>query len=220
MIAILCPTRGRPEQLKRMAESSCPANLYIGCVDPLKDLISPIAFDYKLLWTLPDNLPTAQKWNLLADEAMKDPENKLFMLGADDMIFETPGWDKALIDHYNSLENKIHVYALQDSRDIDGHPHIIVTREWIEFFGYFVIPIMTHWYVDTWAGEVAKANGVFTHLRGYRLLHDKPSDRGEPDETFSRIRSWGWKNRDDFVWEKCNHFLELDKERLRKWLHK
>jgi len=159
-------------------------------------------------------LPTAHKWNILADATSGNPENKLFMLGADDMIFETEGWDKALIDHYNNLENKIHVYALQDSRDVDGTPHIIVTREYIECMGYFVVPIFLHWKIDTWTTEIAKANGVFTHLRDYLLTHDKPSDKGQGDETFSRIRSWGWRERDQYVADKCAHFLEFEKARL------
>src|SRR5690348_14921835 len=119
MIAILCPTRGRPEQFKHMMESAyktSDANIF--CSTSEEEWISYMLIacysmnEYgKFLNCLhmPDGLPTAHKWNVLANFQMKNPETKLFMLGADDMIFETPGWDKALIDHYNALENKIHV---------------------------------------------------------------------------------------------------------------
>lgn len=220
MIAILCPTRGRPEQFDRMCRSvyattsnAHPYPVYI---------LSTGARDYKNRFVpdieLPENLPTAHKWNLLAQEAMKlntrGDENKLFMLGADDMVFETPGWDKALIDHYNALENKIHVYALQDSRDKDGTPHPIVTREYIEAAGYFVPPIFLHWFIDSWTVDIAQCNGAFTHFRDYKLAHIKPSDEGKPDETHSRIRQWGWHERDKWVAKKCGHFLEYEKRRL------
>ncbi len=215
MIAILCPTRGRPEQLKRMVESVYATGsnknvVYYGFSfgDKVPELMPGVSHVF------PDMLPTAQKWNTLAEIAMEFPEHKLFMLGADDMIFETPGWDKALIDHYNGLENKIHVYALQDSRDENGTPHVIATREYIEAMGYFVPPIFLHWFIDTWTVEIAKANGCFTHLRDFTLKHDKPSDKGQPDETFSRIRQWGWHERDKYVAEKCSHFLEFEKTRL------
>lgn len=161
-----------------------------------------------------DMMPTAHKWNRLAECAMQFTDLNLFMLGSDDMYFDTPGWDKALIDHYNALENKTHVYHLQDSRDVDGTPHPIVTREYIEAMGYFVPPIFLHWHVDSWTVQIAKANDCFTHLRDYKLVHDKPSDKGEFDETFNRIRQWGWRDRDQYVNDACQHFLAQEKRRL------
>lgn len=195
-VAILCPTLNRADQLSRMIRSvNDAATIYI---------------DER------DMMPTAQKWNDLAVKAMQNPEHKLFMLGSDDIIFDTRGWDKALLDHYNALENKIHVYALRDSRDPEGTPHPIVTREYISAMGYFVPPIFLHWFVDIWTVEIAKANGVFTHMKDYLLVHDKPSDRGRPDETHSRIRQWGWHERDRFVAETCGHFLQNEKRRLQR----
>lgn len=161
-----------------------------------------------------DGQPTVFRWNSLAKRAVEDAENKLFMLAADDIIFSTPCWDEALLKHYNSLENKIHVYALQDSRDPEGTPHPVVTREWIEAMGYAFPPIFMHWFVDTWTVAIAKANNCFTHLKDYLLVHDKPSDRGHPDETHTRIRSLGWNERDKYVNDTCQHFLECEKQRL------
>ena len=219
-IALLCPTRDRQQQLTRMGQS------VIDTVSDISNVFMYIAHDEKLKvlegaympqkgFLFPENLPTAQKWNLLAQEALRNPNNKLFMLAADDMIFDTGGWDKALLEHYNSLENKIHVYHFQDSRDYDGTPHVIVTREYIETLGYFIPPIFLHWFIDSWTVAIAKANSCFTHLRDYKLIHDKPSDKGLPDETHSRIREWGWAQRDTFVNETCQHFLAVEKERLR-----
>lgn len=223
-IALLCPSRGRPEQLKRMIESvrrTAVNNILVFNALSKEDIANygragiPSLEDY--YWGMletPENLPTAQKWNLLAQGALNNANNKLFMLASDDMIFDTQGWDEALINHYNSLENKIHVYALQDSRDENGTPHPIVTREWIEAMGYAFPPIFLHWYLDTWTVEIAKANNCFTHFKDYKLIHDKPSDRGQADETHSRIREWGWNARDMYVNETCKHFLELEKKRL------
>src|ERR1044072_3158842 len=220
MIAILCPTRGRPEQCKRMIQSVQDTagewiHVLLATHDP-EEISLPVAASKALVsaHTYPDMLPTAAKWNDLAARMMFYDNCKLFMLGSDDMIFTTPLWDKALVDHYNALENKIHVYALQDSRDENGTPHIIVTREYIEAMGYFVPPIFLHWRIDTWTVEIAKSNNCFTHLRDYMLVHDKPSDTGKGDETHSRIREWGWHARDKYVAETCQHFLEHEKWRL------
>lgn len=167
----------------------------------------------------PAGLPTAHKWNMLAEEAMKNPDNKLFMLAADDMVFSTPLWDTALIESYNNLSTKSHVFSLRDSRDENGTPHPIMSREYIEAMGYFVPPIFLHWFVDSWAIEIAKANGCFTHLKDYLLIHDKPSDKGQPDATHTGIRAMGWHDRDKWVAEHCKDWLETQQEKLWEILH-
>lgn len=199
MIALLCPSR-RPEGRKRMLGSmSATAESAVHFTD-----------------NFPEFMPTVHKWNILAQRALKYPEIKLFMLAADDMIFETTGWDKALLDHYNALENKIHVYALQDSRDPDGTPHPIITREYMEAMGYFLPPLFLHWFVDSWTVSIASHSGCFTRMRDFRLTHDKPSDQGKPDETHLGIRRMGWHQRDQHVNDTCQHFLETEKQRLAK----
>lgn len=220
-IAILCPTRGRPKECKRMIESAISSahnksNIRVYCAFGIGDN-SITDYDHKgithdFLW--PD-YPTGFKWNRLSEKALENTTNKLFMLAADDMVFSTPCWDQALLDHYNALENKTHVYALRDSRDENGTPHPIVTREYIEAMGYFLPPIYLHWFVDSWTVEIAKANNCFTHLKDYMLIHDKPSDKGQGDETHNRIRQMGWHERDKWVNDRCQHYLALEKSRLK-----
>lgn len=229
-IALLCPTRGRSAQCQRMIESAYRTTDTKVCIylaetegdkgyaieQPSSDVLRRIEIGSI---PTPDGQPTGYKWNMLAEIALENPNNKLFMLAADDMVFTTPCWDKALIDHYNALENKIHVYALRDSRDENGTPHPIVTREYIEAMGYFLPPIFLHWFVDSWTVEIAKANNCFTHLKNYLLVHDKPSDKGQGDETHNRIRAMGWRERDKWVNEHCQHFLQQEKHRLRGKIH-
>ena len=215
-IAILCPTRGRPEQFTKMCRSTWQTSKHVKHIytaiseqDCKEYGMNPTP--YGMIFT-PDDMPTACKWNLLAEMAMKDPEITHFMLGADDMVFSTPCWDDALLKLY---DKKPHVYSLLDSRDPDGTPHPIVTREYIEAMGYFLPPIFLHWYVDSWTVDIAKANNCFTHLRDYLLIHDKPSDKGQGDETHNRIRMNGWRERDAYVNQTCQHYLALEKSRLK-----
>lgn len=227
MIALLCPTRGRPEQFKRMCESAWLASksgikifAYGSSEDKITYGIKGCIHDEYVEFIDDIDYPTVFKWNYLADYALHFSEIKLFMLAADDMIFATPCWDEALINHYNSLENKIHVYALQDSRDPEGTPHPIVTREYIDAMGYFMPPIFFHWFADTWTVDIARANGCFTHLKDYLLIHDKTSDKGQPDETHNRIRRMGWHERDKAVNDSCQHYLMLEKARLESKINK
>lgn len=190
-IAILCPTRGRPEPFRRMVDSAfgtSERNVYIYSGSNGGDGYADTQY--------PMDMPTCHMWNDLARQALENESNRFFMLGADDMLFATPGWDRALQDHYAALENKIFCYALQDSRDLNGTPHPIVTREWIGALGYFMPPLFMHWQIDSWTVGVAKEIGCFAHMKEFLLIHDKPSDRGQPDETHNHIRCMGWAQRD------------------------
>lgn len=209
-IAILCPTRGRFKEFSRMRDSvkaTTTEKTFIYSCTNGDDTYAP---------KMPHDCPTVYMWNHLARKALQDKmfEHKLFMLCADDVIFTTPGWDKALLDHYDKSENKIHVYALQDSRDNDGTPHPIVTREYISAMGYFLPPIFVHWFVDSWTVAIARANNCFTHMKDFVLTHDKPSDKGQADKTHNHIRRMGWHERDNEVNRTCHHILEWEKRRL------
>jgi hypothetical protein len=187
------------------ATADCWVEIIVGVLQEESELYSTIPHVVVPEWS------TVMSWNFLADSKA---EGHLIMLGSDDMVFATPGWGTALLNHYNALENKIHVYHLQDSRDADGSPHPIISREYIAAMGYFLPPVFYHWYVDSWTRKIAEANGCFSYFKDYQLIHDKPSDVGKADETHNRIRKQGWHERDSYVNQKCQHFLEYEKSRL------
>lgn len=209
MISLICPTRDRERKFHRMCESA--RSTAIGDIEIISGTNSSNPHSYVNFTFMPDT-PTVHMWNELAKHAKGD----LIMLASDDIIFATPGWDQALMDHYNKLENKNHVYHLLDSRDPAGSPHPIVTRSFMDSLGYFLCPIFLHWYVDTWCREIAVANGCFTHMKDYLLIHDKPSDYGAADDTHNRIRKMGWHARDAGVYKTCQKYLEFDKLSLAK----
>lgn len=224
MIDILTPSRGRPEKLKRMWESALRTAYYphllhlrVGVNEEELTLYTPIIGKNQLTIYGVKDWSTVHSINLLAQDSMMG-KSDIFLVVGDDALFSTPGWDKALIDHYSALENKIHVYSLRDSRSEHGTPHPAVTREYVEAMGYLATPIFLHWFVDTWLVDIAKANNCFTHLMDYLLVHDKPSDKGVHDETHSRIRRRGWYDRDKFTNEKCQHFLDAEKHRLGQYI--
>lgn len=210
MIGLLCPTRGRQRQFARMCDSIVATAgknyVYVFSGSNGDDIYT----DFKY----PTDIPTVYMWNSLADKAYKSTDIKLFMLAADDIIFATPGWADALIEHYNALKNKIHVYHLRDSRDPEGTPHPIVTREYIDAMGYFLPPIFMHWQVDTWTVSLAKSKNVFTHLKDYMLIHEKPSDQGQGDETHNHIRRMGWREVDAATWQASQRYLSQDQNLL------
>lgn len=220
MITIICPTRGRPEMCKRMiesvratADSEVEIILGIGGEDG-KEVFAENYYGYDISLAqktiLMHQMPVVHVINELAKHAAGD----LIMIAGDDTIFATPHWDLELEKHYAQLYNKIHVYSLRDSRDEDGTPHPIATKEYVRAMGYFFTPVFNHFFPDTWMVDIAKSNQCFTHLKDYLLVHDKPSDRGIQDDTFKRVRDFGWLNRDRAVNDSCQHFLQVEKQRL------
>jgi hypothetical protein len=221
MINLICPTRGRPDKMKRMWESAKATayapeqiRLVLG-IDEDQELLHYASKPQSAVMYVLKDHGIVYGINRMVHSLMQDHHNKLFMIAPDDTIFTTPHWDKALTDHYNALENKAHVYCLRDSRDVDGTPHPVITREYVSMMGYFFPPIFLHWYVDTWTSDIAKACGIFTHLKDYELVHDKPSDRGKLDDTHYRPRARGWHERDSFVNVTCQNFKAVETQRLR-----
>lgn len=217
---LICPTRSRPDQMRRMWQSALatahnPENLHLVLgVDHDEQLLHYASAPRGATVCVLRDHGIVYGVNSMVHSLMQNYQNALFMIAPDDVIFTTPHWDKAITDHYAALKNKAHVYCMRDSRDPDGTPHPIMTREYVDMMGYFFPPIFLHWYVDTWTADIAKSCGIFTHLLDYELMHDKPSDRGKLDDTHYRPRARGWHERDTFVNMTCQHFLEGEKERL------
>lgn len=230
-IALLCPSKGRPDECKRMVRSVYNTTNENICIyiavskDDFDDYAKMVDLPEDgtvgvLLIEVPEFLPTVHKWNKLSDIALSSDTKTcvdLLMVAADDMVFTTPCWDTALREHYEALENKIHVYHLLDERTKTGTPHPIVTKEYIEAMGYFLPPIFLHWFIDLWTVGMAVENKCFTHLKDYELKHIKPSDNGKADRTHRNIRDMGWHDRDTYVHERLQYgYYGLECQRLRE----
>jgi hypothetical protein len=221
-IALLVPSKGRATLCNRMIQSAFRTttrkiHVYV-CVTTEEfceytDTIKIPESDRfgAVIVTMPD-CPTVHRWNRLAELALMQKDTQLFMLASDDVVFSTPCWDEALLERY---DNKPHVYHLQDSRDSNGTPHPLVTREWIDVMGWAFPPIFLHWFLDSWTVEIAKANNCFTHLKDYLLEHLKPSDHGVGDATHNDIRRRGFHDRDLWVNAHCQDILQMYKEKLK-----
>lgn len=194
-ISILCPSRGRPELAKRMAESAVRT-----CVDPkgltiafYLDHLDPTVMEYvstpyttKVIGV---DGPTSYAWNELAKTFTAD----IMILCGDDVVFETEGWDEIL--RKAATENPVGVFSFDDERSPlgTGHPHPAVTRMAYEALGYIANPMFYHWYVDTWLREVALKAEKFHYLGNVRLAHRK----SPKDETHKRIRATNLRNADE-----------------------
>ncbi len=166
MISVLCPTRKRHVWLTRMVDSlfdtaSGPVEvcLYIDDDDPgsvvTAKMLARLYGPHKIKWMVGPRIVMSEYWNKLVSIAA----GEYFMLGNDDVVYETPDWDEYVDYFFSFLPDKIaHVYGSDDGQHYEGFgAHGIVHRRWVETLGYFVPPYFTSDHGDAFLNEVASA---------------------------------------------------------------
>lgn len=177
-ITILCPTRDRPEGAFRTLNSALSnattkgvrVLFYVAQDDPQWPAYQALCSALRA----GPRTHTSQAWNKLW---WAHPVTDLYMLGSDDISFETPGWDERLFDmaELDISAQRPCVYHFRDSRHPTNTPHPIVTRAWTDLFGWFVPPQFNHYYVDSFTCWTAKIAGLFRPLPSVLLAHHKES---------------------------------------------
>lgn len=171
-IAILLPTRNRPELLQRFLDSvyntaKNPDNIKVYLYVDLDDEKTPSVF-----CELHKKYTNKIKVLVGPRIIMSDMVNKLFplvqediiFLGGDDLIIRTQGWDELITDKFNTIEDKIALLFGDDTIQTTLATHPIIHRKWIECLGYITPPYFSSDYADTWLNELADELG-----RKYKL---------------------------------------------------
>lgn len=162
MISILLPSRKRPAALARMVKSLNEVSrqmpeviVYCDDDDP-ETVIASQELGIKCI-TGP-RLTFTEYWNKCFLEASGD----ILMMGADDIVFRTPGWDVMVEECFAEYPDRIVMVSGDDleSRLAPGYgrfsTHPLVHRRWIEALGYFSAPYFSWGSSDTWINDIAK----------------------------------------------------------------
>lgn len=90
-------------------------------------------------------------WNVCFDAG----KGKIVMHCADDIIFESKGWDTIVENHFK--DNKISLlYGMDGHQDKNCPTHSFTLRKAAEIIGYYLPPYFTADWNDVWLGEVYK----------------------------------------------------------------
>lgn len=211
MISILCPSRGRPDKARKMAQSILDTadgqfdiKLYLDASDPqyasykANFMDWPPSIGYNVSEIDGKDQPTNKSWNEMAKDAYGD----LLMVCGDDVEFKTKGWDTKLKEAAAQFPDGYAILSVNDGRGgADSHPHPIYTRKMYEALGYVMHPAWMHWYGDSWAAELGKRLGRHIWVGDVLVEHQKPSDQGIFDDTHKRIRNGWMQEREKFVWD-------------------
>lgn len=182
MISILCPTRGRPDQLAAMWATA--RETAEGPIELVTRLDDDDRSDYPDLGDVRISGPRgllSSYWN----DCHAAASGEIFMHAGDDIRFRTAAWDTRVVEVFESVPDRI-VFVHGD----DGFQHErlgthgFLHRRWVEAVGYFVPPYFSSDYNDTWLTEVADRIGRRVYLPDVVTEHMHPNaGKGEWDLT-------------------------------------
>jgi hypothetical protein len=163
-IALLLPSRRRPQSLRRAIESigataARPEDVVVVVgVDDDDDETLELAAQFRprvpVLWSRgPRELTLGRLWNRLAAE---DHGCDILAMSVDDYVMATPGWD----DNYRGAAAIMPsgygtawpTDSLIDNPNFCTAP--LITRRMMERMGFFVPPWFPFWFHDTWLEEM------------------------------------------------------------------
>lgn len=207
MLAILCPSRGRPDNLVR-----------------LRDAVNATTTDARIYTRVDDDDPHVDEYatipgvtmyrgprifygasvNELARHAVNDGATHLAMFG-DDVVPQTDGWDRMLID---ALGGRLGIAygddGLRDKHAPDLPTHYVTQAEVFTRLGWLVLPTLRHLFADDVARELGKGLNNLVYVDEVKLEH--------------RHR-WVGKAPDDLTYREANdkRKREIDRHAYQAW---
>lgn len=195
-VTVLVPSRGRPENLKRLVEALRDTAPGIS-VTARVDLDDPRLPDYVRDYMKTERQPLrtfqlsvgrrsgyAAAMNEMAAQSRAD--KSYLALLADDVLPETQGWAEAMIE---SLGDRLGVAygddGLREKHGPDLPTHVMIPRELGERLGWVVLPMLRHLFADNVWRELGNGLGNFQYV-DVKLTHLHPwAGRAERDETYA-----------------------------------
>lgn len=226
IVSLLVPTRGRPDNIRRFADSVI-ATAYgpvevvwrvdqddLPSVDTVLDLPSLGHVTHALI-VAPRRIP-AVGWN----EAWAVAAGDIYGLMADDIVMHTAGWDQQVRDAFAQVPDGIVlVYGRDGFRDQVHASHPFLHRRWADTLGYATPTYFSHEMNDVWLNDVAEELGRRRFLPDMvtRHLHpDDPSLGVTVDDTYLENRMRVHRDRTHDLYVELADLRAVDVEKLRQ----
>lgn len=199
-LAVITPTRGRPERFADLVKAvhataaldvhvwagidyDDPSDYYEACKDlPGEDLVVPYRGVRRSLsgWT-----------NFLAEQALgsRNPPRYLASLG-DDHRPKTPRWDRKLVDAIEAMDGPGIAYG----NDLYQGPNMptawVVSAELVRAVGWMMLPTCEHLYVDAAVLELGRAADRIVYRPDVVIEHLHPyAGKAQMDDSYRESNS-------------------------------
>jgi len=197
-LAILAPSRGRPQNIMRLSEAVAgttvlPCHIFVRLDDDdpseYPELPNATYFKGKRIFY-------AASLNELAEVAKKQGYTHLALLG-DDVVPETEGWDKTLMESVPDLGVAYGSDGLEHLHGPDLPTHVVMPMEMYRRLGWVGMPKLRHLFCDNVWHEL----GQLTTLNYY------------PQVKLSHYHRWNKKAADDDTYRQANDKKKRDDDR-------
>jgi glycosyl transferase/beta-hydroxylase protein BlmF len=197
-ISVICPSRGRQEQLLKMINSarlsadlpeSIQFCIYIDDDDDGYNYSAEILKSLNIKFLQGPRFWLSGMFNSLLTIASGD---FIFWCG-DDVEFKTKGWDTKMKNEILKFQDNICVVYVND---LANYPQKYATigmvhRKWVSLFGHVFTPHMRDNGIDFWISDISRAIGRLIYLPDVHVEHMQfRQGKGELDGTYlDRINS-------------------------------
>jgi len=168
-ILVILPSRGRPEKIKHFYElfkkNSTISDICFGLDD---DDFESYGIEEDVIYSVNKNMRLCPKINFIANQFVN--EYKYICFIGDDVKVNTYGWDSILVE---PLKNKVGISYGNDYYHGEGLPNtFIVNSEIIKSLGWFVPPVLNHFYMDNFYKDLGKELGILHYFPDVNLEHN------------------------------------------------
>ena len=181
MITFLCPTRNRPQGLRRLIESAIRKasghmpiafGFYIDDDDDISEkAIKNIQSDTRAdLWFIRG--PRLHKLSEASNILARATSGGIMFFCGDDVEVSTINWDRYVYEEFSKYSDKILlVYGDDGIQHSKLATHFFIHKNWVNILGHVLPPVFTGDWVDNWVTEVASLLGRIKYLPDVKLPH-------------------------------------------------
>ena len=228
MISILCPTRNRTAGLSRMWQSALDTADNPDCLELVIYVDHDDEATHKFLEC---NLPEAlviisnpdkpEIYSNLHNICCNGCTHDIFMSCADDVVFRTNGWDTAVIDEFNKLDDKIgFVYPNDGHHGENLGTHGFFHKNWFNTLGYISPPIFSVDYSDNYIMNIASAIDRIIYLPNVLVEHMHWTfGKSEFDSTAQNAHARRLSSNNHDIFNASQQLQSLDIEKLKKVMY-
>jgi glycosyltransferase involved in cell wall biosynthesis len=194
MLSIILPTRNRPSNITRLVNS------IFATADNTTDIEMCFYIDDDDTLSIPAINQTAERiatqalqGNLkigshMYNELYRISNGDLFMFAADDITFETKGWDTIVKKKFDEQADKIlFVYGEDGFQHGRIGTHGFIHANWIESVGYVLPPKLASSYTDEWITELAQRVDRKCYMSNLLIEHHHPAaNKAANDLTYTK----------------------------------
>ena len=193
MISLLIPTRDRPSNVRRTIESVKNTVSQPNLIEMLFYVdLDDETFPTEVLRKNIKIVRGPRMWlSVIQNILYANASGEIIMYSADDVVFETHGWDEKVRDAINDEKDKL-VLVYGNDRATHGEKiaiHGFLHRNWIEATGTWVAPGRGIPF-DLWHTEVARKLGRLRYLSDVNFSHvhyRQGQGLAELDETYKYV---------------------------------